>query len=370
MQKKVEIVCKTDVGMVRTENQDHFGMSVPKSDEALRERGSLIVVADGMGGHTGGTIASHTAVDSFLEAFGKSTERSLRAVLDESIRASNAAVRDKADHDPKLKDMGTTCVAALVRGSSIMVGHLGDSRCYLIRGDQMEQVTRDHTYLNELIDMGLLTPEQAEGHPDKNIITRCVGMAQSLEIEFNQRKAEKNDRVVLCSDGLTNMVRDEEIRTLASLADPSEACDKLIALANERGGDDNITIAIVVVNEVPEGDPELEALDLEDAELMEQAPADTVRTKAKADSSPATVISPDAKTPTSFEPPNEAKLDATEENLKAEPDVDLDETVRIDESIPKPGKPDEDPPTHPAWFWLIGVEIVILVLLQMWISRL
>lgn len=360
MRQKVEIACKTDTGMVRSENQDHFGIFEPADREGWEKKGLLVVVADGMGGHTGGTIASHTAIDAFLKAFRDSRQESMRGLLAESIQISNDAVRRRAEGDVSLRDMGTTCVALLIRGSSLMVGHLGDSRCYIVRKGRIEQLTRDHTYLNELIDMGLLTTEQADGHPDKNIITRCVGMAQKLEIDFHQRHLQAGDRFVLCSDGLTNMVRDEEIADAVQRHAPEEACRRMIDLANRRGGEDNITIAVISVVEPPDGpsepDPSLE--DTRD----EVSPAVTpvIRRDQLPDDLRPRDVDPSAATPTSRPRPNiDARLAAGPVAFTRGPVEALTAASADAEGSP-----------HRAWYWIIGAEIVILVLLQVWMSRL
>ncbi|MEZ6195385.1 MAG: Stp1/IreP family PP2C-type Ser/Thr phosphatase [Planctomycetota bacterium] len=364
MDKQVEIACTSDVGMVRKENQDHFGILHPEDPEERLRQGALVVVADGMGGHSGGIIASHTTVDTILEVFGRGEACTMRAMVGDAIRAANDAVRAKAEADPALREMGTTCVALHVRGPHVLIGHLGDSRCYLVRDDRLEQVTRDHTYLNELIDMGLLTSEQAQNHPDRNIITRCVGMAQQLDIDFNRRSSRVGDRYVLCSDGLTNMVDDSEILEITLAHPPKEASEKLVALANERGGDDNITVAIAHLKEIPAADEDLVELDRRDGEVT---PSRTpVVSQQDVDR-----ITAEATKPTKTGELAPDDLEETQKTVTGEMEVDGFTPARDKgDTAESPEVSDGDSGTHPAWFWIIGVEIVILVLLQIWISRL
>ena len=329
MSREVEVAVATHVGMVREENQDHHGVFDSSDERVRREKGVFVVVADGMGGHTGGTIASHTAVDALLDTYKGSTQRSMRDLLEEAVRTSNNVVRERADADPKISDMGTTCVCLVVRGGVAMVAHLGDSRCYLVRGGVVEQITRDHTYLNELVDIGLLTAEQAKGHPDRNIITRCVGMREDFEIEFNRRDIQVDDRLVLCSDGLTNFVTDEEIGRIVESQKPKAACETLVRTANENGGEDNITVAIVTVHDVPDADPELAALDEEE-----------------------NVVS--------------SKVTPIIRRDELGPDVLGDDAHKamVAESIGAPARTERSSWRRRLWYWLIGVEVVALAVIQ------
>jgi hypothetical protein len=164
--------------------------------------------------------------------------------------------------------MGTTCVAIAARGRVVEIAHVGDSRAYVFRNDSVEQITRDHSYLNDLIDIGLLTPELARNHPERNIITRCVGMADELEVDFTTREARPQDIYLLCSDGLYNHVDDEEMKGVVRSMDPQPACQALVDLANKRGGEDNITVAVMKVNQIPnlfeagDGEAESQATDM------------------------------------------------------------------------------------------------------------
>ena len=347
MQHKVEIAVQTDVGRVRTENQDHFCVYQPEDDATARRKGAFVVVADGMGGHTGGTVASHTAIDAIYESFTRSEADSMRELVEGAILSGNDAVRTKAQSNPQIKDMGTTCVCMQVRGENVLVAHLGDSRCYMFRGDAAEIVTRDHTYLNELVDIGLLTAEQAEGHPDKNIITRCVGMSASLDIEFNHRKAVAGDIFAMCSDGLSNFVTTEEIQEEVFKSSAEDACTHLIELANSRGGDDNITVAVVKIHDIPEVDDDLARLDEEESNYSSKMTP---------------VINRDDLSPDLGQPDPEA--DTASELIQPQKPRD-DEDTLVDQRLPVGAGGRDEGRANIRWYWFIGAEIVLFLLLQL-----
>ena len=258
----------SDVGQVRTENQDHHGIHEPERDEDFSRKGRLVVVCDGMGGHNGGTIASRTAVEYVLKTFAESLPGPPKLLLERAIVEANRAVRQKQSEDAALRNMGTTLVACVARGEHLHLAHVGDSRVYRFREGEYEQISRDHTYLNDLIDIGLLTPEKAKNHPERNIITRCVGMADSLEIEFNYRKLAVGDIFLFCSDGLYNHVEDDEMAEIVARQEAQRASQELTDLANKRGGEDNITVSILKILAIPDVDDSQDAL----AAAAEKAP--------------------------------------------------------------------------------------------------
>lgn len=252
MRKDVEYGVETDTGMVRMENQDCHAYYEPSPADEFRRKGRLAVVADGMGGHNGGTVASHTAVETILRVFSQSASSSLKRLLASSIDRANMVVREMALADPALRNMGTTCVAIALRGRVAEIAHIGDSRAYLIRRGAIRQITRDHTYLNDLIEIGLITPEAAKNHPDQHIITRCVGMGAALQIDFNRADVEPGDIFVLCSDGLYKYIEDDEVMRVVTSHEPQESAKALVDLANARGGDDNTTVLVLRVNSIPD----------------------------------------------------------------------------------------------------------------------
>ncbi len=229
MSAVLRIGARTDVGRVRAGNED----SLLVSDD-----GRLIVVADGMGGHQGGEVASATAVATLraeIEA-GRSVE--------DAVVAANRAVLERADGDPKLRGMGTTVTSGIVDGSSLRIAHVGDSRAYLLRDSTLRQVTVDHSVVAELIAAGELTEEEALVDRRRSMITRALGIERNVAVDVITIDLRAGDRLLLCSDGLTTMLRDPAIRTiLVDVTEPDDAAGALVAAANDAGGADNITWA-------------------------------------------------------------------------------------------------------------------------------
>jgi protein phosphatase len=239
------------VGRKRNHNEDSYLI-----DEDLQ----LYVVADGMGGHAGGGTASRIAVETIdqeMRAAKKagdnpfSSETLLQdSPLPEFLR--NAVEKAcAAQEDPRLAGMGTTVITLCVKGENALFAHVGDSRAYLVRGDLIQQVSEDHSLVNEQIKAGMITPEEAKHSRYKNIITRSVGFEEEVQVDVMGLVTKPGDFFILCSDGLANLVEDREIREIVSGHSLKDAPKKLIELANERGGDDNITVS--VVNTVSEG---------------------------------------------------------------------------------------------------------------------
>lgn len=254
---RIEFADCTDVGMERSENQDSLL-------QASCPLGELFVVCDGMGGHRGGSLASQLAVKTIGKRFAKASGvEDPRDVLREAIEAANHAVHERS-HDTTgedLEGMGTTCVAMIVQqdGALAHIAHVGDSRIYRLRGEKIEQLTRDHTAVQDMIDRGVITPEQAEGHPSSNVINRSVGVRAEVEVEVREAPLETQDKdlYLLCSDGLSGMMDDEDIyRYLVDLP-VSQVAQELVDLSNARGGYDNVTVIVVNVGEarVPEAGP-------------------------------------------------------------------------------------------------------------------
>jgi protein phosphatase len=233
----------TDPGRVRQSNED--------SVFADQETG-LLIVADGMGGHAAGEIASGLAIQiitDFLRQplpFGERQPEIAASLLSQAIDQANLAIRARAAQDPMLHGMGTTLVVAICRGASFSLAHLGDSRAYLIRGGQIRQVTEDHSLVAQMVKAGEITQEEARKHPLRNLITRSLGSASSAQPDLQLLEWLPGDYLLMCSDGLTNMVEDEEIASLfgAGGAGLPQACEQLIALANSRGGNDNISVVV------------------------------------------------------------------------------------------------------------------------------
>lgn len=251
----IQLASKTDVGRVRSANED-------SCDTFSRDDGTrLLVVADGMGGHRGGATASQTAVETIAETFSR--ERSARpgAMLAEAIEAANARVFEMAQQDPELEGMGTTVVAFLL-GPRLegTVAHVGDSRAYRYRRGRLEPITVDHSVVAEMQRRGLISADEAAVHPRRNEILRSVGVLPVVEVEVAEVEVSPGDRFVLCSDGLSGVVSDDEIARIVQSESPEQAVESLIAMANEAGGPDNISVQVLAIPaDESEGDPEATA---------------------------------------------------------------------------------------------------------------
>lgn len=236
----------THVGMERSENQDYYGYYEPEDDRDFELQGRLIIVCDGMGGHAGGEVASRLAVNTIIEVYRQDRSGNVADALRRAIEAANRAVWDHATQKPELKGMGSTCVSMVIRKGMATFGHVGDSRVYLIRNEQLIQVTRDHSLVQQMVDEGLLQESEMESHPEKNVILRSLGVKPEVEVEINQMPYQVNDIFLLSTDGLTGLVSKEECRriTLLNKDNPMEGARLLVDLANKYGGYDNITVQI------------------------------------------------------------------------------------------------------------------------------
>ena len=231
----------TDVGMVRQVNQDY----VFTTGKPLGILQNLFVVADGMGGHQAGDYASKCTVEVMIKEIAKSEGEDIERVLVKAIKSANREIIKEASSDEHLKGMGTTVVAATVKEQMLYFANVGDSRLYLIR-DDIRQITKDHSLVEEMVRSGKLKKEEARKHPNKNVITRAVGVEREVNIDFFDLRVRKGDKILLCSDGLSNMLEDNEIREIVtSGGDVEERARKLITAANQNGGKDNISVVLV-----------------------------------------------------------------------------------------------------------------------------
>lgn len=232
----------TDIGKRRKLNQDY----VYTSEMPVGNLKNLFLVADGMGGHNAGDYASRYTIETIVDEISKSTEESQITVLENAIKSANELIRKKAQEEAELNGMGTTVVAATIDGDKLCVANVGDSRLYIINNREIRQITRDHSLVEEMIRMGGLKRELARTHPDKNIITRAIGAQDDVEVDFFDVNLNKDDVILMCSDGLSNMIEDEEIRMIMQgQRDIVEKAESLVKAANNNGGKDNIAVVLV-----------------------------------------------------------------------------------------------------------------------------
>lgn len=231
----------TDIGKKRTSNQDFaYTLETPVGNLP-----NVFVVADGMGGYNGGGFASEYATKTIVDVISHSTETVVRKIFEEAINAANSAVYNKASEDSDLHGMGTTLVLATVFDDVLHVANIGDSRLYIV-GDDIRQVTTDHSYVEEMIRVGGLDRESARNHPKKNIITRAIGAEEKVTADYFTIKLTEGQTVLMCSDGLTNMVDDDEILTIIKgQRDIAGKAEALVNAANNNGGRDNIAVVVV-----------------------------------------------------------------------------------------------------------------------------
>lgn len=233
--------CITDVGQRRVTNQDF----VYRSDEPVGNLPNLYIVADGMGGHKAGDYASHYTAETLIESVTEDEEKNPIKIIRKAIEKANERVLEKSLADEELAGMGTTVVVATVIGHYLYVANVGDSRLYLIT-DKITQITKDHSLVEEMVRIGEINREQARNHPDKNIITRAVGIKKEVKIDFFDMRLEKGDLILMCSDGLSNMLEDREIEEIIKKGgELSEIVDELVERANQNGGKDNIAVILI-----------------------------------------------------------------------------------------------------------------------------
>jgi PPM family protein phosphatase len=235
---------RTDVGMIRSGNEDNFAV------HANGDRG-LFIVADGMGGHAAGEVASEMAVQIIereLQSIQNLDDRTVAETVAEALRKANRNIHDRTITEVDKQGMGTTASVLLISRLKYMIGQVGDSRVYRLRDGALQQLTKDHSYVQEQVDAGFLTPEQARYHPYSNVITRCVGASPEVEPDIYAGEAKVGDLFLVASDGLTGMVDDRRLKMLLmSRAEPERKVHALISEANGRGGLDNITAIVVQV---------------------------------------------------------------------------------------------------------------------------
>lgn len=241
----MKVFTKTDIGKTRNMNQDSLLVSENKSNGL-----NLYILADGMGGYKGGEIASKvaiTAVSKFIEQEFDQIQKDKQSILnliEDAIEFANSAIYEESEQDEELQDMGTTLEVVLIYKGKVYIGHIGDSRIYRIRKNKMKKITTDHSYVEKLIQDGDITREEAYNHPKKNLLIKALGTDEQAEPDIIYTVLNKNDIIVMCSDGLTNMVREEKILDIIK-ENTEDMTGILVNEANFAGGLDNITVIVI-----------------------------------------------------------------------------------------------------------------------------
>jgi protein phosphatase len=247
---RIVVGVATDPGCTREINEDSIQVVRPEQPDELAKRGVLAVVCDGMGGHEAGEVASRLAIEAYAKQV-RSDDADPQKLLVRAMEAANHAVVDASRRESKLSGMGTTCTAVLLRQGLAYCAHVGDSRCYMIRDGDIFLMTEDHSAVMELVRRGAISLEEARHHPDKNVISRALGSHRDVEVTAWPQPlvVRPGDRFLVCSDGLYDLVTDDDIRVVAGGYAPQEACDRLVVMARERGGFDNISVAVLAMGE-------------------------------------------------------------------------------------------------------------------------
>jgi serine/threonine protein phosphatase PrpC len=245
---RVEAGVASDPGCVRTNNEDSLRVVRPANEEGLAQHGVLAIVCDGMGGHEAGEVASALAAETIVQRF-MVDDRPLPAALVRAIEAANQAINEAVKSNAKLRGMGTTCCALVLRNGAAYCAHVGDSRCYLVRGGEVFLMTEDHSAVMDLVRRGVISRDEAGNHPDRNVISRALGSHPRVEVSAwdHPFTVQPDDAFVLSSDGLHDLVTEAELGQVVGRGDvhAQVACDRLVSMARERGGPDNISVAVL-----------------------------------------------------------------------------------------------------------------------------
>lgn len=243
--KTITFANLTDIGRVRTENQDALGKFPPDNLDISSPKGQLFVVADGMGGHAGGREASKLAVETIGKTYFASNGTIVES-LKEAFNEANKMIYDESLNNPQLRGMGTTCIALVLQKGSAYVAHVGDSRLYRIASRSIEQLTNDHSKVAEMVRRGIISAEEAENHPERSMLYRAMGVSPKMEFDLmNGVQLGSDEYYLMCTDGLIGYMEAAELQEIVLSRPPDEACSLLVEHANRRGGIDNITVQII-----------------------------------------------------------------------------------------------------------------------------
>jgi serine/threonine protein phosphatase PrpC len=243
----------SDVGCQREDNEDRYSYWEPVSNEAFYHKGRLAIVADGMGGHEGGQEASQIALETVEQVYGETPDGDPRSLLLAGFQAAHQRILAYAEQHPSLQGMGTTCTAVALVGPNLHYAHVGDSRLYLWRGSKIYRLTRDHSYVGRLVEQGIIAPQEAASHPQRNILIMALGASPEITPESPEQpmSLEVGDVLLLCTDGLWTAVSDEELKAALAGDRLDGACQHLVEKAKARGGPDNITLQVLRIAELP-----------------------------------------------------------------------------------------------------------------------
>jgi PPM family protein phosphatase len=246
----IEAASLTDVGRQRSNNEDSYLYWEPDSDEAFRRQGRLAVIADGMGGYEGGQEASRLAVETVRHVYEHALGADPQHTLLEAFELAHQSIQRYAAEHPHFRGMGTTCTAVAIVDRHLHFAHVGDSRLYHIRAATISKLSRDHSYVGRLVESGIVRSEDAEFHPQRHVLTAALGSGPQVVPHAPDRPfpLEEGDTLILCTDGLWGLVGDLELARIATSNPPAEACVRLVTMALERGGPDNITVSVLRVS--------------------------------------------------------------------------------------------------------------------------
>ena len=245
----LELASLSDLGCQRENNEDRYCYWEPARDDEFQHKGRLAIIADGMGGYEGGQEASRLAVETVQETYANTANSNPQALLLAGFEAAHARILQQASDHPGLRGMGTTCTAIALLDGELFYAHVGDSRLYLLRGESISRISHDHSYVGRLVENGVISPEEAENHPQRHILTAALGAGSGVVPEHSQQPIGilPHDVLVLCTDGLWSVVNDQEIASLIEGKSLHQACSALVGKARQRGGPDNITVQLLRV---------------------------------------------------------------------------------------------------------------------------
>jgi PPM family protein phosphatase len=243
----VEVAGLSDVGCQRENNEDRFAYWEPGNEQTFLHKGRLAIIADGMGGQEGGQEASRVAVETIEKFYAETPDGDPRSLLYAAFQTAHQSIRQFAGEHPWLSGMGTTATAIALVGHELYYSHVGDSRLYLARQGSLSRITRDQSYVGRLVEQGIISPEEAGSHPQRNVLTAALGAGAEVVPESAELPIamEAGDVLLLCTDGLWGVVKEDEILDIVSSQPPEQACRQLVDLAKQRGGPDNITLQII-----------------------------------------------------------------------------------------------------------------------------